>query len=80
MQFSNITFDVFDELKEVLRTALAKGADKAILVEVDDATVEKIEPLHVAKVEFLLSAYSKMEYKSVFVRSLIVSIALLILC
>ncbi|KHN82092.1 Electron transfer flavoprotein subunit beta [Toxocara canis] len=35
--------------QEVLRTALAKGADKAILVEVDEVTAEKIEPLHVAR-------------------------------
>ncbi|KAK6042502.1 electron transfer flavoprotein subunit beta [Cooperia oncophora] len=36
--------------QEVLRTALAKGADKAIHVEVPDAELPKIEPLHVAKV------------------------------
>ncbi|VDK48868.1 unnamed protein product [Anisakis simplex] len=36
--------------QEVLRTALAKGADKAILVEVDNETAERIEPLHVAKI------------------------------
>lgn len=37
-------------LQETLRTALAKGADKAIHVEVDDATAEKLEPIHVARV------------------------------
>uniref|UniRef100_A0A0K0CZ31 Electron transfer flavoprotein subunit beta n=1 Tax=Angiostrongylus cantonensis TaxID=6313 RepID=A0A0K0CZ31_ANGCA len=35
--------------QEVLRNALAKGADKAIHVEVSDAEYSKIEPLHVAK-------------------------------
>ncbi|CAD5222330.1 unnamed protein product [Bursaphelenchus xylophilus] len=34
---------------ENIRTALAKGADKAIHVEVDDKTAEKLEPFHVAK-------------------------------
>ncbi|KAK5985202.1 Electron transfer flavoprotein subunit beta domain protein [Trichostrongylus colubriformis] len=36
--------------QEVLRTALAKGADKAIHVEMPDAEFSKVEPLHVAKV------------------------------
>jgi len=36
--------------QEILRTALAKGGDKAIHVEVDDATAEKLEPLHCAKI------------------------------
>jgi len=36
--------------QEVLRTALAKGADQAIHVEVDDATAETMEPMHVARV------------------------------
>uniref|UniRef100_A0A915CZI5 Electron transfer flavoprotein subunit beta n=1 Tax=Ditylenchus dipsaci TaxID=166011 RepID=A0A915CZI5_9BILA len=36
--------------QETLRTALAKGADRAIHVEVDDNQAEKLEPLHVAKV------------------------------
>lgn len=36
--------------QEVLRTALAKGADRAIHVEVDEATSEKMEPIHVAKI------------------------------
>ncbi|KAK0407478.1 hypothetical protein QR680_019215 [Steinernema hermaphroditum] len=35
--------------QEVLRTALAKGADKAIHISVDDAAAEKVEPLHVAQ-------------------------------
>ncbi|KAL3092373.1 hypothetical protein niasHS_007582 [Heterodera schachtii] len=35
--------------QETLRTALAKGADKALLVEVDNATEEKLEPIHVAR-------------------------------
>uniref|UniRef100_A0A914GYI8 Electron transfer flavoprotein subunit beta n=2 Tax=Globodera TaxID=31242 RepID=A0A914GYI8_GLORO len=35
--------------QETLRTALAKGADKALLVEVDSATEEKLEPIHVAR-------------------------------
>uniref|UniRef100_A0A914WP35 Electron transfer flavoprotein subunit beta n=1 Tax=Plectus sambesii TaxID=2011161 RepID=A0A914WP35_9BILA len=36
--------------QETLRTALAMGADKAIHVEVDAATAEKMEPIHVAKI------------------------------
>ncbi|KAM3719093.1 Electron transfer flavoprotein subunit beta [Dirofilaria immitis] len=35
--------------QETLRTALAKGADRAIHVEVEEAIVENIEPLLVAK-------------------------------
>jgi len=35
--------------QEILRTALAKGADKAIHLEVDDATYQKVEPFHVAQ-------------------------------
>ncbi|CAI4225306.1 unnamed protein product [Auanema sp. JU1783] len=35
--------------QEVLRTALAKGADKAIHVELADAEAAKLEPLHVAQ-------------------------------
>lgn len=35
--------------QETLRTALAKGADNAIHVEIDDKTDQQIEPLHVAK-------------------------------
>lgn len=35
-----------------MRTALAKGADRAIHVEVDDKIAEKIEPLNVAKVSY----------------------------
>ncbi|KAK6727870.1 hypothetical protein RB195_005504 [Necator americanus] len=35
--------------QEVLRNALAKGADKAIHIEIPDADVPKVEPLHVAK-------------------------------
>uniref|UniRef100_A0A0M3I315 Electron transfer flavoprotein subunit beta n=1 Tax=Ascaris lumbricoides TaxID=6252 RepID=A0A0M3I315_ASCLU len=45
---------------EVLRTALAKGADKAILVEVDDATAAKLEPLHVAKQCLMFQLLSKI--------------------
>ena len=36
--------------QETLRTALAKGADKAIHIEIDDAGAEKLEPIHVARV------------------------------
>ncbi|VDN36257.1 unnamed protein product [Cylicostephanus goldi] len=35
--------------QEVLRNALAKGADKAIHIETTDAEVPMLEPLHVAK-------------------------------
>ena len=35
--------------QETLRTALAMGVDKAIHVEVDQATHEAISPLHVSK-------------------------------
>uniref|UniRef100_A0A0N5BK72 Electron transfer flavoprotein subunit beta n=1 Tax=Strongyloides papillosus TaxID=174720 RepID=A0A0N5BK72_STREA len=38
-----------DKSSTILRTALAKGADKGILVQVDAKTNEKLEPLHVAK-------------------------------
>ena len=36
--------------QETLRTALAMGADRAILVETDDATGSEVEPLAVAKI------------------------------
>ncbi|MFH4982803.1 hypothetical protein AB6A40_009512, partial [Gnathostoma spinigerum] len=48
-----------------LRTALAKGADKAIHVVVDDATAEKLEPLHVAQV--LSKIVKEQDIKAVFV-------------
>lgn len=32
-----------------MRTALAKGADKAVHLEVDTAMEEKLEPIHVAR-------------------------------
>ncbi|VDM82219.1 unnamed protein product [Strongylus vulgaris] len=35
--------------QEVLRNALAKGADKAIHIEIADADVPMLEPLHVAR-------------------------------
>ncbi|KAI6201938.1 Electron transfer flavoprotein, beta subunit [Aphelenchoides besseyi] len=35
--------------QETLRTALAKGADNAIHIEIDDKSEQQIEPLHVAK-------------------------------
>ncbi|CEF62919.1 Electron transfer flavoprotein subunit beta [Strongyloides ratti] len=38
-----------DKSSTILRTAMAKGADKGILVQVDQATNEKLEPIHVAK-------------------------------
>ncbi|CAD6184402.1 unnamed protein product [Caenorhabditis auriculariae] len=34
---------------EILRTALAKGADKAVHVQVSEAEAAKVEPLHVAQ-------------------------------
>lgn len=40
--------------QETLRTALAKGADRAVHVEIDEKTAEKMEPIHVAKVSFAL--------------------------
>lgn len=36
--------------KETIRTALAMGADRGIHVEVPAKEVEKLEPLHVAKI------------------------------
>lgn len=38
------------QCQETLRTAMAMGADKAVHVEVDQATYEKMQPLHVAKI------------------------------
>uniref|UniRef100_A0A0K0E0Z0 Electron transfer flavoprotein subunit beta n=1 Tax=Strongyloides stercoralis TaxID=6248 RepID=A0A0K0E0Z0_STRER len=38
-----------DKSNTILRTAMAKGADKGILVQIDQATNEKLEPIHVAK-------------------------------
>jgi electron transfer flavoprotein beta subunit len=35
--------------QEVLRTALAKGADKAIHIEIDAKSAEQVEPIHVAR-------------------------------
>jgi len=35
--------------QETLRTALAKGADKALLIEIDEETESKLEPIHVAR-------------------------------
>jgi electron transfer flavoprotein beta subunit len=51
--------------QEVLRTALAKGADKAIHIEVDEATADKLEPIHVAKA--LAQIAEKDKYDLVFV-------------
>ncbi|KAK3777183.1 hypothetical protein RRG08_052648 [Elysia crispata] len=38
------------QCQETLRTAMAMGADKSIHVEVDAATYENLQPLHVAKI------------------------------
>lgn len=35
---------------EVLRAALAMGADRALQVEVDDSTSQRLEPFHVSKI------------------------------
>jgi electron transfer flavoprotein beta subunit len=51
--------------QEVLRTALAKGADKAIHVEVPDADSAKLEPLHVARA--LQKIVEKEKFDLVFV-------------
>ncbi|CAB3408304.1 unnamed protein product [Caenorhabditis bovis] len=50
---------------EVLRTALAKGADKAIHVQVSDADAAKVEPLHVAQA--LQKIVEKEKFDAVFV-------------
>ena len=47
--------------QETLRVALAMGADKAIHVEVDDATAEKMEPIHVAKMLAKIAADEKFD-------------------
>uniref|UniRef100_A0AC35TJN6 Electron transfer flavoprotein subunit beta n=1 Tax=Rhabditophanes sp. KR3021 TaxID=114890 RepID=A0AC35TJN6_9BILA len=47
-----------------LRTALAKGADKAIHVEVDEAGAAKLEPLHVARA--LAAIVKRDKYDGVF--------------
>ncbi|CAD5216374.1 unnamed protein product [Bursaphelenchus okinawaensis] len=49
---------------ESLRTALAKGADKAIHIECDDKTADKLEPYHVAKA--LAELVKKDKYDAVF--------------
>ncbi|BFZ25979.1 hypothetical protein BsWGS_29018 [Bradybaena similaris] len=38
------------QCQEVLRTAMAMGADRAIHVEVDPGTYDHLQPLHVAKI------------------------------
>ena len=42
--------------QEVLRTALALGADKAIHVEISDKDYETLQPLHVSKILAKLAA------------------------
>lgn len=48
-----------------MRTALAKGADRAVHIEIDDAGAENLEPIHVAKA---LAKYAKNnKFDAVFV-------------
>ncbi|KAK7499795.1 hypothetical protein BaRGS_00008886 [Batillaria attramentaria] len=49
------------QCQETLRTAMAMGADKAILVEVDPATYEKVQPLHVAKILAKIAQENKID-------------------
>jgi len=51
--------------QETLRTALAKGADNAIHVEVDEKAEQQLEPLHVAKV--LAKIAKDQKFDAVFV-------------
>jgi electron transfer flavoprotein beta subunit len=46
---------------EVLRTALALGADRAIHVEVDQKTYENIQPLHISKILAKLALKEKID-------------------
>lgn len=57
----NLTGKLFNFCKETLRTALAKGADKAIHVEVDNGTEEKLEPIHVARALAKLAKEGKFD-------------------
>uniref|UniRef100_A0A0B6YS36 Electron transfer flavoprotein subunit beta n=1 Tax=Arion vulgaris TaxID=1028688 RepID=A0A0B6YS36_9EUPU len=49
------------QCQEVLRTALAMGADRAIHVEVDAATYENLQPLHVAKIIAKIAQEEKVD-------------------
>ena len=47
--------------QDVLRTALALGADKAIHVEIDQKDYENMQPLHVSKILAKLAAQEKVD-------------------
>uniref|UniRef100_A0A0N5ABE9 Electron transfer flavoprotein subunit beta n=1 Tax=Syphacia muris TaxID=451379 RepID=A0A0N5ABE9_9BILA len=47
--------------QEVLRTALAKGADRAIHIEVDDVKAENLEPIHIAKLLSKMAVEEKVD-------------------
>lgn len=47
--------------QEVLRTALALGADKAIHVEIDAKTFEHVQPLHISKILAKLAQKEKAD-------------------
>lgn len=51
--------------QETLRTALAKGADRAIHVEVEEVMAEKIEPLLIAKVNKFLVVREREKAKQI---------------
>lgn len=48
-------------MQEVLRTAMAMGADKAIHVEVDPATYNGMQPMHVAKILAKIAQENKID-------------------
>jgi electron transfer flavoprotein beta subunit len=47
--------------QEVLRTALALGADKAIHVEIDPKTYETVQPIHISKILAKLAQKEKVD-------------------
>lgn len=47
--------------QEVLRTALALGADRAIHVEIDAKEYDKLQPLHVSKILAKLAEKEKVD-------------------
>lgn len=49
------------QCQEVLRTAMAMGADKAIHVDVDSKTYETLQPIHVAKILARLALDNKID-------------------
>lgn len=49
------------QCQETLRTAMAMGADRSILVEMDAATYESCQPLHIAKILAKIAENEKVD-------------------